>query len=93
MADALWIECTQHGKTVAAAVCGHVVRNRTQPLGFVENSDDPDDLQGWCFACEYVYLQEEDKTPRFIGFCQHSIVCSMCYRDIKMFHQVAEGDN
>ena len=77
----------------AAAVCGHVVGNPPFPLGFVENSDDPNDLQGWCFACEHVFLQEQDKTECFRSFCQHTIVCSSCYEEIKRFHQVALAAN
>jgi hypothetical protein len=53
----------------------------------VENSSDPDDLQGWCFACEHMFLAEGGKTTRFQAFCHHCIVCVDCYEAIKQFHQ------
>jgi hypothetical protein len=87
--EPLMTECDCHGRRVAAAVCGHLVHNRRQPLGFIENSSDPNDLQGWCYACEYVFLQEEDKTEAFREFCNHAVVCSACYEEIKAFHSVA----
>ncbi len=84
--EPLTVECERHGKGVAASVCGHLVNNHGMPLGFIENSADPQDLQAWCFACEYVFLQEEDKTETFRKFCNPAIVCSQCYEDIKAVH-------
>ena len=86
MADELQIDCDRHGRTVVASVCGHLAKNSGVPLGFVENNDDPNDKQGWCYACELVYAQEEDKTPRFLAFCQHAVVCAGCYDEIKSRH-------
>lgn len=80
------IECEHHGRSIIASVCGHVVKNLGAPLGFIENSDDPDNKQGWCYACELVYDQEQDRTPRFLAFCQHMVVCSKCYDEIKAHH-------
>ena len=80
------IECEQHGRSVAASVCGHLVRNFGAPLGFIENNDEPENKQGWCYACELVFAQEEDRTPRFRAFCQHAVVCSKCYDQIKAHH-------
>ena len=82
MSEDLEIDCDRHGWSVAAAVCGHVLQ-RGAPLGFVENNSAPPDQQGWCFACEFVYSQEEDRTPRFMAFCNHTEVCSRCYDEIK----------
>ncbi|WP_432726078.1 hypothetical protein [Variovorax sp. W6] len=81
------IDCPQHGRTALATVCGHLVNNHGVPLGFIENSDDPDNKQGWCYACEFVYLQEEDKTERFVAFTDFAVVCSECYDGIKAHHQ------
>ena len=83
---ALEIDCEQHGRSGAASVCGHLVRNFGVPLGFVENNDDPADKQGWCYACELVYDQERGMTPRFVAFCEHTVVCSRCYDEIKARH-------
>ncbi len=55
-------------------------------LGFVENSDDPQDRQAWCYACELVYQQEQDMTARFRVFVCHAEVCSACYDEIKAHH-------
>jgi hypothetical protein len=91
MATDLQINCPEHGTRTAAAVCGHLVHSCKVPLGFIENSNDPNDLQGWCFACEYLFLQEEDKTERFRAFCHHTIVCSACYADLKQFHNFPDS--
>ena len=88
MSQDLEIDCDRHGRSVAAAVCGHVLQTGT-PLGFVENSSDPQDQQGWCFACELVFSQEQDKTPHFMAFCNHTEVCSRCYDEIKSRHLFA----
>ncbi len=86
--EPLIINCERHGKSAAAAVCGHLVTNNNLPLGFIENSSDQNDLQGWCYACEYLFLQEEDKTEKFRKFTNHALVCSKCYEEIKAFHSV-----
>jgi len=62
----LEINC-RHGKGTAAIVCGHLL-TLNQPLGFIENSSDPDDLQGWCYACEYFFQQEEEMNDQFKAF-------------------------
>ncbi|MDQ0084687.1 hypothetical protein J2W35_005061 [Variovorax boronicumulans] len=94
MNDELEINCPHHGRASLASVCGHLIKNRGTPLGFIENNDDPVDKQGWCYACELVYLQEEDKTERFIAFTDYTVVCSHCYDQIKAHHQfdVPDGD-
>ena len=81
------IDCACHGRSkTVASVCGHLVKNRGVALGFIENSNDPENKQGWCYACELVYLQEEDKTKRFRAFSHHTMVCSECYDEIKAHH-------
>ena len=86
------IDCERHGRSAIASVCGHLVQNFGAPLGFIENSAEPHDKQGWCYACELVFGQEEDKTPRFVSFTQHAVVCARCYDEIKQHHQVdADG--
>lgn len=86
MSDTLEITCQHHGRLPIASVCGHLVQNRGVSLGFIENSDSPASKQGWCYACELVYLQEEDKTERFRAFTHHAVVCSRCYDEIKAHH-------
>ncbi|HEY0505618.1 MAG TPA: hypothetical protein VGD42_19195 [Lysobacter sp.] len=54
--------------------------------GFVENSDDPRDLQARCVACEAVFLQEGDRTEAFCRFNDRAIVCADCYRELKARH-------
>lgn len=80
------IDCEFHGRLPLATVCGHLIKTRGTPLGFIENSDNPYDKQGWCYACEHVYLQEEDKTARFRAFTDFAVVCSRCYDEIKVHH-------
>ena len=91
MSEREQIECTHHGRSWMASVCGHVVRNHGVPLGFVENSDDPQNKEGWCYACELVFLQEEDKTERFRAFNQHAVVCARCYDEIRARHDFDAG--
>jgi len=80
-------KCSRHGSsTITATVCGHLTNNKGPSLGFVENSSDPEDKQGWCYACELVFGQEQDKTPRFERFTQFAVVCSKCYDEIKAHH-------
>ncbi|EAT13887.1 hypothetical protein HF888_10640 [Bermanella marisrubri] len=86
--ELLILDCEKHGKGVAAVVCGHLTTYCDTPLGFVENSDEPNDLQGWCFACEYVYDQEEDLTDRFKSFNNMRLVCEKCYSIIKSKHTI-----
>jgi hypothetical protein len=86
MSDTSEIECRHHGRSRIASVCGHLVQNGGVALGFIENSDDPENKQGWCYACELVYLQEEDKTERFRAFNHHAVVCCLCYDQIKAHH-------
>jgi hypothetical protein len=86
--DPLMVECSSHGRRVSATVCQHLVKNNGAPLGFIENSSDPHDQQGWCYACEYLFLQEEDKTDKFLEFCNFAVVCEDCYSRIKAVHSV-----
>ncbi|MCL2715966.1 MAG: hypothetical protein FWD68_15670 [Alphaproteobacteria bacterium] len=51
------VTCHHHGRSRIASLCGHLVKNRGAALGFVENSNDPENRQGWCYACELVYLR------------------------------------
>jgi len=84
----LTINCARHGVLGVASVCGHLVQNFGAPLGFIDNCVEPDNKQGWCYACELVFEQEEDKTPRFVVFNQHAVVCSKCYDEIKAHHDI-----
>jgi hypothetical protein len=86
MSDMSEIDCEHHGRSPIASVCGHLVKNQGVPLGFIDNCEDPENKQGWCYACELVYLQEEDKTERFRAFTCHAVVCSRCYDQIKAHH-------
>ena len=55
-------------------------------MGFVENSDDPNDLQAWCEQCEAMFLSEGDKTPAFREFNGMAVVCVQCYHELKALH-------
>jgi hypothetical protein len=81
--DPLTIECCKHGRGIAAIVCGHLVRTDDSSQGFVENSSYPEDLQGWCMACEDYFVHEGSMTDAFRTFNQMTIVCVTCYQEIK----------
>jgi len=87
--DKTEIDCACHGKSTASIVCGHLTKNNGQALGFIENTDDPEDLQAWCYACEYLYNLEQDLTEKFKEFNSFSVVCCQCYQGIKVKHSTA----
>lgn len=80
------IEC-EHGKGTASVICCHQL-NSVDPVGFIENSSDFDDLQAWCYACEYLFQQEGGKTDRFKRFSNSRIVCEECYEKLKSVHSI-----
>jgi hypothetical protein len=80
------VKCTAHGERVTAVVCGHMLGEKEARVGFVENSDDPDDLQAWCDECERMFLAEGDKTPAFREFNDMAVVCDRCYASLKKRH-------
>ena len=80
------IECDEHGSTAAAVVCRHMLKPSWRKVGFVENNDDPTDLQAWCEKCERVYFEEGGKTERFLAFNDFALVCTGCYAAIKKRH-------
>lgn len=77
------IECCRHGHGIAAVVCGHLAGTGASAQGFVENSSEPEDLQGWCGACEDYFEREGEMTEAFRAFNNMTIVCAACYREIK----------
>lgn len=85
-ANRLKIDCA-HGKGVASIVCGHYLILNL-PLGFIENCSDPHDLQRWCYACEYLFQQEQELTPAFQKFNNAKVVCEKCFGDIKRNHLI-----
>ena len=87
MGAPITVDCARHGTAQSSAiVCGHLAQNRGKPIGFIENSDAPDDKQAWCYACELVYSQEQERTDRFDAFCDFVVVCMSCYDEIKAHH-------
>lgn len=87
------VNCETHGPSHAAVVCQHLIGEADWPKGFIENSADPSDLQGWCFACEEKYLAEGDLTEAFRQFNAFKVVCAACYADIKTRHSMANGEH
>jgi hypothetical protein len=83
--DPLLISCC-HGQRPSAVICGHMLVQSDQMVGFVENSSDPTDLQAWCEACEQLFLNEGGKTPSFMEFNQMTLVCDICYSNLKDRH-------
>lgn len=81
----LTTQCQSHGRRNVAVVCCHMIAMQA-PVGFVENSSDPDDLQAWCDACEEMFLQEGDKTEAFRAFDDMAVVCVSCHASLKDRH-------
>lgn len=80
------INCGRHGARVAAVVCRHHVDVNDCPVGFVENSDDPDDRQAWCDDCESFFVREGDLTEDFRKFNDFAVVCIDCYMHLRAKH-------
>ncbi len=80
------VHCDRHGARVGAVVCRHMLTAQDRVVGFVENSDDPADLQAWCEACEALFVAEGEITPAFEAFCDAALVCCDCYQALKARH-------
>ena len=88
---AVMIQCGVHKRWArSAVVCRHLVGETGEVHGFVENSDDPDDLQAWCGRCEDMFIEEDDMTERFRAFNDMQLVCEFCYAGIKQRHSDPE---
>lgn len=83
----LQIDCNYHGKGIASIVCCHHLSS-VDPVGFIENNSDPDDLQGWCYACEYLFQEEGEITKKFQQFNNAKMVCEKCYKQYKDTHWI-----
>lgn len=87
--EPMMIHCGQHGERVSAVVCQHLLQRDISPSGFVENSDDPHDLQAWCHLCEERFLLEGEMTDAFRRFNGMAIVCVVCYDESKARHAIS----
>tara|TARA_B110001454_G_scaffold219201_1_gene251859 strand:+ start:835 stop:1266 length:432 start_codon:yes stop_codon:yes gene_type:complete len=88
MNSKLIIVCGTHGKRLGCAVCSHLVQAQDKIVGFIENNDDPNDLQAWCEQCEVMYLKEKGLTVEFEKFHELQIICDLCYQTLKSKHSV-----
>jgi hypothetical protein len=88
--EPLMVECGPHGKRVASVVCCHLLSTDLPPVGFIENSDDPDDLQAWCYACEEKFEEEGGMTQAFQEFNGMSLICVVCYQETKSRHSIED---
>ena len=86
--EPMYVDCGTHGKRVSAVVCRHLLKPEGDPVGFIENSSDPNDLQDWCYKCESVYDEEGDMTEKFREFNDMAIVCVVCYKNSKSYHSI-----
>jgi hypothetical protein len=84
----MMVNCGSHGERISAVVCEHLLKSETAPVGFVENSSDPLDLQAWCYKCEAKFDQEGGMTESFRQFNGMSIVCVVCYGEAKYRHAI-----
>ena len=84
--EPLSIVC-RHGTLTSAVVCRHHLVAQEPGVGFVENSDDPNDLQAWCGDCEAMFQREGAFTDEFRQFNDFALVCVTCYSEIKAKHR------
>ena len=85
------VNCGSHGERVSAVVCSHMLKDQPAPAGFIENCDDPNDLQAWCHLCEVKYEQEGGMTETFKNFNAMAIVCVVCYEEARARHAIEES--
>lgn len=71
-------------------VCCHMIDSKELAVGFVENNDDPNDLQAWCNSCETLFLREKELTEEFRKFNDMKVVCDFCYDLLKQRHSLIE---
>lgn len=77
----------KHGVGIASVVCSHLLGTKS-PLGFIENSSNPNDLQGWCLDCETRFIEHNGMTAEFLEYNSAIVVCKICYQSIKSKHQM-----
>lgn len=85
------IFCERHGEQTAAVVCRHHIKVHDRAVGFIQNSDDPDDLQAWCDGCERMFDQEQDRTEEFRKYNDFAVVCVTCYDQLRSSHSRQVG--
>jgi hypothetical protein len=85
------IKCHDHGERPAAVVCRHHIQVHERKVGFVENSSDPSDLQGWCEDCEALFARAGGMTEEFLRFNDFAMVCVDCYAILKGRHRKSHG--
>lgn len=86
--DVLMVNCADHGRRVAAVICRHMLATDGPARGVIENSDDPDDLQAWCYDCEEKFMEEDGMTEAFREFNDLAIVCVQCYAEAVARHTI-----
>lgn len=86
--EPMMVNCGCHGEQTSAVVCRHLLQSQPAPAGFIENCDDPNNLQAWCYLCEEKFQQEGDITDVFKEFHGMAIVCVVCYGEAKSRHAV-----
>jgi len=86
--EPMYVDCGEHGKRVAAVVCCHLLKPEGVPVGFIENSSEPNDLQAWCSKCEALFDEEDGMTKKFRAFNKMSVVCVNCYETSADYHSV-----
>lgn len=86
--DVLMVNCGAHGRRVAAVICRHMLATDGPARGVIENSDDPDDLQAWCYDCEEKFMEEDGMTEAFREFNDLAIVCVQCYAEAVARHTI-----
>jgi hypothetical protein len=90
--EPMMINCGSHGERVSAVVCKHLLQKDSAPVGIIENNNDPNNLQSWCYLCEEKFQQEgEEMTESFRAFNGMTIVCVICYSEIQAQHTVLES--
>jgi hypothetical protein len=89
--EPMTVDCGPHGERIAAVVCQHLLQSAPAPVGFVENSGDPHDLQAWCGLCEERFQEQGGMTDTFRRFNGMAIVCVVCYGEARARHGALAG--
>ena len=88
--EPLTINCC-HGTLTSAVVCRHHLSKDGRAVGFVENVDDPNNLQAWCGDCDALMMQTGHWTEEAEVVAGIKIVCRRCYANIRRRNRVRRG--
>jgi hypothetical protein len=83
-----WIDCLEHGSTVATYVCQHLATGQGQGFHVGLDPDAPDALwpDAWCDACETVLSKKGEWNDAPVAHADFRLICSACYQKARLLN-------